>query len=429
MLCIVMLTFILPRTNIRLYEDMIYTHKSKAEEKNVISKTRNIYIDNINKQLNNFKVDWNIMNHIYYPYEFIGDVMQNASQEQHFFSLRYAMHLELHHFIKHEILYTDNATKTLIFYGDDKYNLNNMSYLKNRDNENICIKYDSTNIKKILSKKSSSIDHIVIGTHSVDDNEDDYARISYISVLYALCFQKYNGSSLIKLFNIDTPLSIGIIGILSSMYLEVYLVKPITSKSDSTEIFVVCKKFLHKNSNLFYKNFMKIIHNLTKNEVLPQLRSYRNLNNNEDTSRSKIIASKIDYEYEILRRGAINLQLINKINEVSIIFYQRRLEYIHTIINTSFIQCKISPIRETVRLFCNFVKQNNFNLDAKSDEGISQLLQTQVYDNPKINAIINNNIHKCIEWTSKYHKPIIFSSEISIIVIRHLYDMISVLNI
>ena len=367
-----MLNFILPRTNIRLYEDISYKHTDK---KFPIIGTRNIYIDNINEQINKPQSNWDIMSQIYYPYEFIGNVMQTYPHEEqfdnsnHFFSLRYAMHLELHHFIKHDILYTNNETKTLVFYSDDKYNLNCMNYLKNKNNQNICIKYDSTNIKKILSKNSSSIDHIVIGSHSDDDNEVDYARISYISVLYALCFQKFNGSSIIKLYNIDTPLSIGILGILSSMYLEVHLVKPITSKSDTPEIFVVCKNFLHKNSNLFCKNFMNIINNLTKKAVFPC----------------------IDYQYEILQTGAINLQLMNRINEISIIFYQRRLEYIHTILNTS------------------------------------QLLQTLINENnTKVNSTIKNNIHKCLEWTSKYYKPIIFSSEIYTVVLRHLYNRINI---
>ena len=367
-----MLNFILPRTNIRLYEDISYKHTDK---KFPIIGTRNIYIDNINEQINKPQSNWDIMSQIYYPYEFIGNVMQTYPHEEqfdnsnHFFSLRYAMHLELHHFIKHDILYTNNETKTLVFYSDDKYNLNCMNYLKNKNNKNICIKYDSTNIKKILSKNSSSIDHIVIGSHSDDDNEDDYARISYISILYALCFQKFNGSSIIKLYNIDTPLSIGILGILSSMYLEVHLVKPITSRSDTPEIFVVCKNFLHKNSNLFCKNFMNIINNLTKKAVYPC----------------------IDYQYEILQTGAINLQLMNRINEISIIFYQRRLEYIHTILNTS------------------------------------QLLQTLINENnTKVNSTIKNNIHKCLEWTSKYYKPIIFSSEIYTVVLRHLYNRINI---
>ena len=171
------------------------------------------------------------------------------------------------------------------------------------------------------------------------------------------------------MLNIDTPLSIGILGILSSMYLEVHLVKPITSRSDTPEIFVVCKNFLHKNSNLFCKNFMNIINNLTKKAVFPC----------------------IDYQYEILQTGAINLQLMNRINEISIIFYQRRLEYIHTILNTS------------------------------------QLLQTLINENnTKVNSTIKNNIHKCLEWTSKYYKPIIFSSEIYTVVLRHLYNRINI---
>jgi hypothetical protein len=271
-----------------------------------------------------------------------------------------------------------------------------MNYLKSKsdDNTHICINYDSTNINKILSKNFASIDHIVIGSHSVDDNEADYARISYISVLYALCFQKYNGSSLIKLYNIDTPLSIGILGILTSMYLEVHLIKPMTSKSDSSEIFVVCKNFLHKNSNMFYTKFMNIIRNLTENEIskLPS------------GLRSKETTDKIDYEYKIFLGGEINLQLINKINEFSIIFYQRRLEYIHTILNTSFIQYQQSQSHSQ-----SYVK---FSVNE---------------NNTKINAIIKNNIQKCLEWISKYHKTIHInlSTEINTIVLRHLNDITS----
>jgi 23S rRNA U2552 (ribose-2'-O)-methylase RlmE/FtsJ len=399
-----MLNFKLPRTNIRLYEDIRCTRQNdnnndnKKGGLNPIIGTRNIYIDNIINQINYFKY-WDIVNHICYPYEFIGDVVKTTSQDvqsNHFFSLRYAMHLELHHFIKHEILHTNIAIKTLVFYGDDKYNLNGMNYLKSEsdDNTHICINYDSTNINKILSKNFASIDHIVIGSHSVDDNEADYARISYISVLYALCFQKYNGSSLIKLYNIDTPLSIGILGILSSMYLEVHLIKPMTSKSDSSEIFVVCKNFLHKNSNMFYTKFMNIIRNLTENEIskLPS------------GLRSKETTDKIDYEYKIFLGGEINLQLINKINEFSIIFYQRRLEYIHTILNTSFIQYQQSQSHSQ-----SYVK---FSVNE---------------NNTKINAIIKNNIQKCLEWISKYHKTIHInlSTEINTIVLRHLNDITS----
>ena len=138
-----MLNFILPRTNIRLYEDISYT---QTDKKFPIIGTRNIYIDNINEQIHKSQANWDIMNQIYYPYEFIGDDMQTSPHEEqydhsnHFFSLRYAMHIELHHFIQHEILNTNNEqTKTLVFYSDDKYNLNCMSYIKNKNNKNICI--------------------------------------------------------------------------------------------------------------------------------------------------------------------------------------------------------------------------------------------------------------------------------------------------
>jgi hypothetical protein len=133
---------------------------------------------------------------------------------------------------------------------------------------------------------------------------------------------------------------------------------------------------------------MNIIRNLTDNKIPPS------------GLRSKETDDKIDYEYEIFLGGAINLQLINKINEFSIIFYQRRLEYIHTILNTSFIQYQQSQ---------SYVKYSvNEN-------------------NTKINAIIKNNIQKCLEWISKYHKTIHnnLSTEMNTIVLHHLNDITS----
>lgn len=372
-----MLNFILPRTNINLYDDM---KCSSVHEKNrdrdgrfPIIGTRNIYIDNINAQINKFKTEWNIMTQIYYPYEFLGDVMKHSDESVSFFSLRYAMHIELQHFIKHELLNTNVTFQTLVFYGNDEYKLNGMNYLqgKNKDNKHISVKYDATDIKIILSKNLSNIDHIIIGSHSTDDNLVNYPRNSLICVLYMLCLQKFEGSSIVKLYNIDTPLSIGIIGILSSMYHEVHLVKPITSKSESSEIFVVCKKFLPKNSNSFFMKFMGIIHNLPE----------------------------IDYGYDIFKREAINLQLINKINEISIIFYQRQLEYIHLILNTSIIQCRTTDTKKNIRPMIN-------------------------ENNTKVLSIIKNNVNKCLDWTSKFHKPIPISStpEINTQILRHLYD-------
>ena len=361
-----MLNFRLPRTHTNLHE---YINKNDKNTTNPNSGhlinigMRNIYMDNITEQTNTFKNNWDSLIRIYYPYEFIGEIIQT----NFFFTLRYAMHIELIHFLDSDIYKCNNQSQntiennqppinTLCFYGNDEDNLNKMQYLQNNNklNRHINIEYKATNIKKMLLTNLSSIDYITVGSHSYTDDEDEYARTSYICVLYTLCFQKHNGSAIVKVFNIDSILSIGIITLLTSMYQEVHIVKPLTSYSHSSEIFIVCKNFLPKNSNHFYLKFMNVIDNL------PQ----------------------IDYKFDVLECHIVNLLLLNKINEISVFFYQRRLENVHMMLNSPILQLLNNKFRET----------RNHSVTISDFRS-------------KIHVILKINLQKCLQWTSQYQVP------------------------
>lgn len=348
-----MLNFRLPRTHSNMYE---YVNKNIQVHDNCLLnfRTGNIYIDNITEQTKLFKEHWDTLIRIYHPYEFISEITQSKFS----FSHRYAMHLELIHFLTStnsnqyklfgETLSIGNnlPIRTLCFFSNDPDNLNKMNYLKTKDKNisSISVEYNSTNIDKLLSHNLSSIDYITVGSHSYADDEDEYARTSYICVLYTLCFQKQYGNAIIKVFNIDSILSIGIIALLTSMYQEVQIVKPITSYVHSSEVFIVCKFFLPLNSNCFYAKFVDII------KKLPQ----------------------INYEHDVLECHIVNLLLLNKINEISVFFYQRRLENVHTILNSTVLQL--------------LKNKQNFMIDFKH----------------KMHTVIKNNLHKCIQWLSQY---------------------------
>lgn len=346
--------FRLPRSHSTLYE---YVNKNSIVVDNRLLNigTRNYYIDNITEQTKLFNEHWDTLIRIYHPYEFISEITQLGN----FFTHKYATHVELVQFLNssNSKLYNkvsetqrmDNnqhSIKTLCFYGSDKDNLNKMDYINNNNQNNLhmCVEYTSTNIDKLLSNNMSSIDYINVGSHSYNDDEEEYARTSYVCVLYTLCFQKRNGSAIIKMFNIDSILSIGIITLLTSMYQEVHIVKPITSYIHSSEVFIVCKFFLPLNSKCFYTKFINII------KKLPQ----------------------INYTYDVLDCHIVNLLLLNKINEISMFFYQRRLENLHTILNSSILQM----------------------LNDKKD------LITDL--KPKTHLIIKNNVQKCIQWLCQY---------------------------
>ena len=347
-----MLNFLLPRLNINLYEQINEKALQSLDKYLQIIGTRNIYIDNIDEQINLFKGNWEILLQIYYPYEFISHTME--------ITLRHAMHIEIQHFIQNSMLIKCNrilnstTTRSLNFCGRDI----DQNYLQH-GNVHTNIEYDARNIHQILSENLSTMDHITIGTHLHDNfNEDEYARISYICVLYALCFQKHNGNAIVKVLNIDTSLSIGIIGLLSSMYQEVHIIKPLMSYTYSSEVFIVCKKFLPKNSKPFFRSFMSII------QYLP----------------------KIDYSHEVFKIDIINLLFLNRINEIAVIFYQRRLEFLHSVLN--------STISSTLKK--SFLQpQSKVRLPVNEKEAI-QAEKSRIY------TIIRSNVQKCLHWSSQH---------------------------
>jgi 23S rRNA U2552 (ribose-2'-O)-methylase RlmE/FtsJ len=366
--------FTIPKTRFHLIEKLKKGKNSVFIKKTNIIVKRNTYVDSFREQMQHFE-HWNMISRIYFPYEFINEVfnvfVNDTPLYESFFSIRYALHIELIKFLRVSTLTdTTNAIKILTFSQNDHYNLKNMHYVQNRNIDNVFINIDyTTNINTILSENLSSIDYISVGTHSSSENEIKYGKIAYTCVLYTLCLQKHNGNFILKLFNVDSTLSIGIIALLSSLYKEVFIVKPDMSYEHSSELFVVCKHFVPESSNSFYKTLIEVIHNMHDKDI--------------------------DDSYEIFDTNIINLVLQNKINEVAVFFYQRQLDFTHTIINTSVSQSIING---------SVIKGIHGN-------------------KTKIHAIIKSNVEKCVRWicqnnySSKNYKQSEISALIDIIAI------------
>lgn len=361
--------FTIPKTRFHLIEKLKKEKNSVFVKNTNIIVKRNTYVDSFKEQMQNFE-HWNIISRIYFPYEFINEVfnlfVNDTPLYESNFSIRYALHIELIKLLRLSTL-TDiaHAIKTLTFSQNDHYNLKNMHYVQNRNIDNVYINIDyTTNIDTIVSENLSSIDYISVGTHSSSENETEYGKIVYTCVLYTLCLQKHNGNFILKLFNVDTTLSIGIIALLSSLYKEVFIVKPEMSYEHSSELFVVCKHFVPESSNNFYKTLIEIIHNIHDKDI-------------DDT-------------YEIFNTDIVNLVLLNKINEVSVFFYQRQLDFTHTIISTSISQSIIN----------------------------SSVIKGIHGNKTKIHAIIKSNVEKCIKWIcqNSYSSKSYKQSEISALV-------------
>jgi 23S rRNA U2552 (ribose-2'-O)-methylase RlmE/FtsJ len=144
---------------------------------------------------------------------------------------------------------------------------------------------------------------------SVDFNnqENNAFRLIFTQVAYALTMQKYNGSFVLKIFDIFLKSTNDIIFLLSCFYEEIIIYKPHTSRNANSEKYIICKGFKKKNTNHISNkliNILKILENI-------------NFNN-------KYIYSIIDLD--------IPHYCINLMQEINVIFCQKQIDNInHTI--------------------------------------------------------------------------------------------------
>lgn len=335
-----MISFILPRT-----QSNLHTYLSLKDNNNVNSKyATNVYLQEINEQINKMGYNWELLKRVYYPYEFLCELL--LLTHNHIFLIRYAIHVEIFQFFKH-LVPQKTPIKSVSFYENCRQNLCHVQYINNNNPGDVHINIEyNKNID--LSEHSSTVDYITVGSHCTWENDIRYARISYVSVLHTICLQKQGGSAILKLFNIDSPLSIGILTLLASLYKEVHITKPMTSDTNLSEIFIVCKTFLPNTMTHFYNTKLNIIRNLPDD---------------------------INYGYEIFYvENITNLLFMNKINETANFFYQRQLDFIHVIVNSIVSQ--------------SIIKNNGSNItpDCKN----------------KIFVALKYNTIKCLQWISQY---------------------------
>jgi len=197
------------------------------------------------------------------------------------------------------------------------------------------------NFEHISKKYISSIDFITI----VNISNTDTIKSIYGNVCYALCIQKNEGSFVIKMPEIHYQFTIDIIALLSSLYQEVYITKPLSSNGNSSDKYIVCKRFIPINSNRIY----------------PYLFS----------SFQKLINAPVSNFYSLFKTK--NLYFTNKIEECITIITQNQIENIHSTLN----------LIHTER---NKIVHNNTNIKSKTDH------------------LIETNIKKCIQWCNNHHK-------------------------
>ena len=116
--------------------------------------------------------------------------------------------------------------------------------------------------------------------------------------------QKKGGHFILKIFDIFSKLTVDLLYLLSSIYAEVYITKPYTSRLANSEKYIVCKNFLLDSSVKLSDAFV---------EEFPKLND------------AKTVASILNIEHDYY--------FLNKIEEINVVLGQRQLENIITTLN------------------------------------------------------------------------------------------------
>ena len=103
-------------------------------------------------------------------------------------------------------------------------------------------------------------------SENFNNQEHTATKLIIAQVIYAISMQSNGGNFVLKVFDIFSNATVDVLYLLSSLYKEVYIMKPKTSRYANSEKYVVCKDFnINKNeTNLksFIHKFHENFHNL-----------------------------------------------------------------------------------------------------------------------------------------------------------------------
>ena len=201
-----------------------------------------------------------------------------------------------------------------------------------KDNSNVNILYgpsnngdllDVENLKFCNEKYGNTMNIITADggfDFSIDFNKQEIlaTNLLFAQVSFAIAMQKNNGHFILKIFDIFTKTTSDIIYLLSTLYKQVFIVKPSTSRLANSEKYIVCKYF-KGNNPLIIHNIISQFHKLKENEF---------------------ITSILDFN--------LDLYYLNKIEEYNAIFGQMQMENISSTINLMLFKNKTERL-ETLK--------------------------------------------------------------------------------
>lgn len=394
--------FILPRINNNIFylnsKLRIIFHHEKNDHENhendkkeniIINKTLFSYLKKVKTQIDGCQNEWDKYKKYTNPHEYIHSIIPNTKQSvcslkplsRSFYKmieisnmmnivddLSPHINCKTFHlaegpggFIEAIVKLRNNPND--IYYGmtlinDKDHNVPGWNKSKHflEENKNVIIEngkngngdlMDEENFLDCFLKYQNSMDLITADggfdfSYDFNNQESECAKLILCQICFAIAMQKVGGTFLIKFFDTFTRISIEMLYLLSTLYEDVYFIKPNTSRYANSEKYIVCKKYRA---------------NIHLNELVYNLYAIMKLMNlNNSISSTSNISSIMDIEVPYI--------FTNKVEEYNAIFGQQQIENIHL----------------TLQLIIN----------NKRD---------------KLEMMKKTHIQKCIEWCQKYNIP------------------------
>ena len=427
-----MAMFLLPKIQSNMYKNIqinIQDFDKDTHSLPIISNSLSFYLNDIKKQICEYEYDWNIFKKYTNPFEFIHTIIPNKK-----YCISKYKPISRAYFKMIELIQTFNidinspqpirtfhlaegpggfieAIAKLRMCSNDLYV--GMTLLDSNDDPNIpgwkktdSFLKDFKNVKiengidgtgNILSFQNfvyihdnyaSSMDLITADggfdfSADFDNQEFNMIPLLYGQIIYALCMQKQGGTFILKIFDIFLQQTIDMIALLSSMYKQVYITKPNTSRSANSEKYIVCKGFIPFSSQEFFPYLYNSFQALCFK-----------------TNTSSIDTTSNIYVKSILKQGFISSIFVNKLEEYNIIFGQQQIENIHSTLML-IITYNESDIYH-YNTDHNNNDQQNSSISVNRQNNFCDYKEISFQRNSYIRKIIKNNTQKCIQWCIKH---------------------------
>jgi hypothetical protein len=259
---------------------------------------------------------------------------------------------------------------------EENYLLTNIHIGFNCDESKSCLSYvreklDSDKLNKYLSYNNNHLftdenekrfDYIFCEIGNIYNNINDYV-INFLEILMIILkYQFKNGVCVIKIDNVFYKPIIDILYIFSTLYENIYIVKPTTSNPISFERYLVCKNFIFNDEKkIKYKKEYFEIGNFIYNFNLQD--------------ENKNIVSILDYNLPIY--------FMNKIDDMNIMIGHHQLETLHILFTILKSKNKEEKIEN--------LKKNNLQKCIAWCEKINIIKSCKIYTNKYNNIDDNDN--------------------------------------